>query len=395
MSLFLCLLSLAFAADDAPPTVVAAPGRGVTVTSADGRFSMNLRGRIQLRHSVFVAAPDDEDQRAVTQATQLATTRLWLGGRALGEHTLYQLQLAVGPKDYRDGAISPVYDAYLDLTHNPNLSFRVGQYFVPFDRLRTIREFALQLPDRPRVVSELTLDRDLGVMAYSDHLGGESSPVAYRLGVFGGSGIHQLTTKPPGGLVVGRVELRPLGAFDDADSEGDLQRREEAALAFGLGAAYNLGSTRARSTTSTAYVGGTADYLHLVVDGVFKARGFALEAEFVTRDATEDRIRSVDDAGAPVVEYTRSGWGAVAQPSMMLTEHVELAARYGRLAASEGTDPTYLDDVALRENEVAGGLNWYLNGHRFKVQTGAGALFGDEAPGDAEVSAHLLVDAMF
>lgn len=394
-SFLLCLTSLALAADGAPPTVAAAPGQGVTITSADGRSSMNLRGRIQLRHSVFVAAPDDADVRDVTQATQLATVRLWLGGRALGEHTLYQLQLAVGPRDFRDGAISPVYDAYLDLTQSRDLSLRVGQAFVPFDRLRTIREFALQLPDRPRVVSELSLDRDIGVYAYSNALGGADSPIAYRVGVFGGSGIHQLAAKPPGGLFVGRLELRPLGPIDDADSEGDLLRRDEPGLAIGLGAAYNLGTTRARSTTSTVYAAGTTDYLHLVVDGVFKWQGFAFEAELVTRDAAGDRIRGTDDTGAPLVEATRSGWGAVAQPSVMVTERVELAARYARLAASEGTDPSYVDDVAARANEVAGGLNVYLNGHRFKVQTGAGALFGDEAPGDAEIAAHLLVDVTF
>lgn len=388
-----CSMMLAQAAD-VPVDVTGAPGRGLAVTSTDGRFSMSLRGRFQLRQSVFAAAPDEEGERALTQATQLYTTRLWIGGHVLDEDTKYLMQLAVGPRDFRDGALSPIYDAYLDLTHDPNLSLRVGQLFVPFDRLRTIREFALQLPDRPRVVSELTLDRDIGVYAYSDHLGGERSPVAYRVGVFGGSGIHQLANKPLGGLFVGRLELRPLGPVDD-DSEGDLTRREEPGLALAVAAAYNLGSTRARSTTSAVYTGGTADYLHLAADAVFKWRGFAFETELVSRDAAEDRIRSVADDGAPVVEYTRSGWGFVAQPSLMLTDRFELVGRYGRLGAAEGTDPAYVDDVALRENEVGGGVNAYLNGHRFKIQAGGGALFGDEAPGRAELAGHLLVDAMF
>lgn len=380
---------------DAPPKVTAAPGKGITITAADDRFSMNLRGRVQLRESLFLTAPDEEDSRETTLQTQLYTTRLSFGGHVLDEDTKYQLQLAVGPRDFRDGAISPVYDAYLDFTQSRDLSVKLGQMFVPFDRLRTIREFALQLPDRPRVVSELTLDRDLGAYAYSDHLGGERSIVAYRLGVFGGSGIHQLTAHPPGGMVVGRLELRPLGPVDD-DSEGDLERRREPGLALGVAGAYDLGSTRARSTTSTVYTAGTADYLHLAADAVFQWRGFAWENELVLRDASEDVLRGEDDDGNPIVEYTRSGWGFVSQPSLMLSSRFELAARYGRLAAREGTDPAYLDDVAARANEVALGANVYLNQHRFKFQSNVGGFFGDEgSPADAELVVNALVDVTF
>lgn len=391
----LALTAAAFGADSAPPTVTAAPGKGITVTSADGRFAMNLRGRVQLRESVFFTAPDEDGARETTMQTQVFTTRLWWGGHVLNEDTKYLLQLAVGPRDFRDGAISPIFDAYFDFTQNPNLSVRLGQIFVPFDRLRTIREFSLQLADRPRVVSELTLDRDIGAYAYSDHLGGEKSPVAYRLGVFGGSGIHQLSAHPPGGMVVGRLELRPLGPVDD-DSEGDLERREKPGVAFGVAGAYNLGSTRARSTTSTVFVGDTANYLHLAADAVFKWKGFAWENEYVLRDASADVLRGTDEDGNPIVEYTRSGWGFVSQPSMMVSKRAELVARYGRLAASEGTDQAYVDDVAARANEVAVGANLYLNQHRFKLQGGLGGFFGDEmAPTDAELVANALIDVMF
>lgn len=386
------LIDLALAEE--PATVTAALGKGLTVTSADGRTSMNVRGRFQLRESVYATTPDD-GARDVTMQTQLVTARLWLGGTALSKDTTYALQLAVSPKDYRDGATSPVFDAYVNFAHHRDLSVRVGQTFVPFDRLRTIREFALQLPDRPRSISEFALDRDLGVYAYSDHLGGDDSPVAYRLGVFGGSGIHQLAAHAPGGLVVGRVELRPLGPIDD-DSEGDLARHARPGLALGLAAAYNAASTRARSTTSTVYLGGTADYLHLAADAVFKWRGFAWEGEFILRDASEDALTSTTADGAARVEYTRSGWGLVAQPSLLLTDRVEVAARYGRIAAAEGTDPAYVSDAAARANELGFGVNAYVNGHRFKVQQGVSAFFGDAgSPADAELSAHVLIDATF
>lgn len=391
--MLLLLAANARAADEDPPTVSVAPGNGVTITGADDTYSLTLRGRVQLREGVYASAPDEEGARDATMITQIYTTRLWFSGFVLNPDTKYLLQLAVSPRDFRDGAISPIFDAYLDLTQNPNLSVRVGQLFVPFDRLRTIRESTLQMVDRPRVVSELTLDRDIGAYAYSDHLGGEESPVAYRLGVFGGSGIHQLDAHPPGGMGVGRLELRPLGEIDD-DSEGDLDRRDAPGLALGLAAAYDLGSTRARGTTSTVYQVGTADYLHLAADAVFKWHGFAWESELVLRDAARDSWTGALDDGTRVTEYSRSGWGFVSQPSLMLSDEVELSARYARLAASHGTDPTFVDDAADHANELGLGVSEYINGHRFKVQQGVTAFFG-ESPADAELSGVVLVDFMF
>jgi hypothetical protein len=393
----LSLATLAFAADPPaePPTVGASPGRGFTVATADGKFSMNIRGRIMLRETLTAAIPDDAGERDLSMATQVWTARVYLQGHTLSEDTKYVLQLAVAPNDYRDGTISPIFDAYLDLTHNPNASVRIGQLFVPFDRARTNREFALQLATRPRPVGELTLDRDVGVYLYSNGLGGESSPLAYRVGVFGGGGGNALSGKEPGGLGVARVELHPFGYMADADSEGDLERREEPGLAIGAGAAYNVNTNRARSTTSTTYVGGTTDYLHLAGDVVAKWRGAALMGEVLVRDASADEIVSEDDTGAQVIEATRSGWGWLVQPSLMLTDKLEVAGRYSHMTASEGTDPKFVDELAAKENEVAAGLNWYQNGHRFKIQTTWVALFGEAGFGDAEHGGYLQLDVSF
>ena len=72
--------------------------------------------------------------------------------------------------------------------------------------------------------------------------------------------------------------------------------------AFGLGAAYNLNTTRARSTTSTTYTLGTADYLHLAGDVVFKWRGVAVMGEAVLRDAQEESWTVTDDEGLAAVD---------------------------------------------------------------------------------------------
>jgi hypothetical protein len=390
------LLLWAHIARAADPTATAtgAPGKGLRVTSEDGKFSMNLRGRIQLREawsSPPPAAPGVDREPVMIGRVQ--TARIFMTGHTLSKDVQYTVQLAVAPNDYRDGTISPVYDAYLDLTHNPNLSVRAGQIFVPFDRSRTIREFALQLPDRPRPVSEFSLDRDVGVYLYSDHLGGADSIFAYKVGAFAGGGPNAMVAKEPGVLGVARAELRPLGPLDD-DSEGDLERRTKPGLAIGAAAAYNLNTNRARSTTSATYTGNTFDYTHLAADVVFKWRGFALLGEVISRTAGQDSATGKDKDGVRVTELSRSGWGYIAQPSMMLTKKLEVAGRFTETKAREGTDPALVEEVKTLGKELGLGLNWYQNGHRFKVQGGWTARFGSEFS-EADHGASVLVDVMF
>jgi hypothetical protein len=388
--------ALAAAAEPAPvkPAATGAPGKGLTVTSPSGDFSMSVRGRVQLRTQLVAPPPDPAGApREPTLITRVQTARVFLAGHTLSPDVNYLMQLAVAPNDYRDGTISPVYDAYLDLTHNPNASLRVGQIFVPFDRARTIREFALQLPDRQRVVSELSLDRDIGAYLYSDHLGGESSIFAYRVGVFGGGGPNAVVAKEPGLLSMARLELRPLGPIDD-DQEGDLTRTPSPRLALGAAAAYNLNTNRTRSTTSTTYTANTADYTHLAADLVFKWRGASLLGEVISRTAATDELRGEDAAGAPVTEWARSGWGWFVQPGAMLVGDLELSGRYGALTAREGTDPTFLAEVEAFDKETGLGLSWYRNGHRFKVQGGWSARWGADFD-QAEHGASVLCDLNF
>jgi len=348
-----------------PTELSGAPGKGFTASFGDA-FSLNLRSRIQVRYQLDVPS-DTPDDRPTQQAVSIGTLRVWLSGHALTPELGYMIQLALAARDYRDGATSHVYDAYLDWRAHRDASLRVGQHFVQLDRLRTIREWALQLADRPRPVGELTLDRDVGITLYSDHFLGDSSPLAYRVGVFGGGGINLATGKTPGALVVGRLELRPLGEIDD-DVEGDLERRPEPRIALGGGLAANVNTNRVRSTTGATYAGGTTDYLHAATDLVFKWRGIALQAEYLWKDASDDAIESTDEGGMPRAEATRSGHGWVLQASYVLPFPLEVIGRLSRLIARRGTDPRLVSESVELGQEIGGGLTYYLNGHRFKLQ---------------------------
>lgn len=376
------------------PEISGAPGDGVTFEFGK-TFSLNVRSRIQLRYQINVPPRDDSGNRDVEQLVNIGTARLWLSGNVYVPELTYMIQLAVAGRDYRDGATSPIYDAYIDWKVHRDFNVRAGQYFVPFDRLRTVREWALQMADRPRPVLELTLDRDVGIVVSSDRFLGDHSPLAWRLGVFGGGGTNLSTGRTPGALFVGRLELRPLGPIDD-DKEGDLERRKSPGLALGGALASNLETNRLRSTTGPTFEGGTTDYLHAAADLVFKWQGFGLQGEYLWKRASTDRILSVAPDGTPLTEYTRSGHGWVVQASYAFDPPFELVGRLSRLYALAGTDPAFVAEVDARGQEVAAGANYYFNGHRLKLQADwIARMPTDFRFGDADHVVHVQLDATF
>jgi hypothetical protein len=371
--------------------VTGEPGKGLTVKVGDA-FSLNIKSRMQIRYQLDIPnGPQDN----MLQTVNIGTARIWLSGNILSPKFLYMIQLAVAGRDYRDGATSPIFDAFVDWKVHRDFSLKAGQYFVPFDRLRTVREFALQMADRPRPVAELTLDRDVGVTMYSDTFLHDKSPVAYRIGAFGGGGTNLTTGKFPGGLFVGRLELRPLGPIDD-DSEGDLERRKKPALALGGAFAANLNTNRLRSTTGATFTGGRTHYFHGAADLVFKWWGFALQGEYLRKVASVNDIFSTDEEGMPVTEWTRTAEGWVAQASYVFDPPIEIVGRMSGLYALGRTDPALIAELEQRGQEVGAGLNYYFNGHRMKLQTDWIALMPYNFDfGEAAHVVHLQLDVTF
>lgn len=356
------------------PEVVLAAGKGLTVTSADKRFQVTFRSRMQLRESYLHSDTVDTNELSVR------TLRFSTYGYVLSPDLKYQIQLAFGSNDFDKDSASPIFDAYLEYVGVRDLNVRFGQYFVPFDRARTIREFALQFVDRQTVVRELTLDRDVGLMLYSTDLFGWGSRLAYNLFLGAGDGknrVNDLNTQKPSVLIVGRLTLRPFGAFDD-DQEGDLTRGKQPRLAWGIAAGYNRATTRDRSTSGGFYTIGSFNYTHAATDLVFKWRGFSLLAEGVLRKANRRANGGENAAGVHITERSRSGFGYFAQVGQMLSDKVELTARWDDLHANKGTDPALKKLVRTSGRQLGGGLNVYLNGHALKLQADYFYIFGSD-----------------
>lgn len=351
----------------AAPTLTLSQGKGLSVTSADERFSFGVRGRIQLRETI-------RHESDFHNETQPRTFRLFTYGHLLSKDLQYVVQLAFGAAEYDPSSPSPVFDAFVDYKLHRDAQLRVGQYFVVFDRARTIRESALQLVDRQQVIQELNLDRDVGLTVLSTDLFGQGGKLNYALGIYGGNGRNRTSNKRAGYLFTGRIGVKPFGQFDD-DVEGDLQRLAKPRLAIGLAAAFNDNADRNRGTIGTAYQEATFDYKYAAADLVFKWHGVSFMAEVLTRQARVDSKTNLVGT-ATVKEWSRSGWGYLLQAGVMITPRVEVAGRWDELRAVGNTDPALVTLAQTQGHEVGGGINIYLNGHFLKLQADYAARFG-------------------
>lgn len=332
-----------------PPVVDVGLGSGVTIRSSDDQASLNIRARIQLRATVVdnpVDAAEDTTEVLVRRA------RLVLQGHAAGPTFTYYLQFSFANLDNEADLRLPLRDAYVTWSASRDLSLRAGQMKVPFSRQRVVSSSALQMVDRSIVVSELNLDRDVGVQVFSRDLFG-TGRLGYAIGVFGGEGRNRLGRRA-GLLYTARLEAWPFGAFDDY-VESDMQRRLRPRLAIGLSSGYNQNTNRPRSTIGTPYTAGDLDYTHAGADVLFKWRGVSLTSELMYRSAR---------AGAGHARpLPRSAWGAYVQGGYLLTSRSELTGRLGVLEPHTGSDP-----LLVGADEIGVGMSHYLHGHDLKVQ---------------------------
>ena len=338
-------------------------GRGVTFRTADERFSLNLRARMQARFTLA--------ERPVEPKTefQIRRARLVLQGNLFGRDQQYYIQLGFSNQDTEPDLRLPLRDAYFIWSRFRDVSVRVGQMKVPFGRQRVVSSSAQQMVDRSLAVGEFNLDRDVGLVLFSKDLFGLGSRLGYQLGVFGGDGRNRLSDVF-GLLWVARVQVTPFGEFDDL-VEADVQRLPRPRLALGFGAAYNQNSRRARSTFSDTYLEGF-DQLHLGADLTFKLAGFSLAVEWLWRRANESS-HMVTVSGASVTEYARSGYGYHVQAGYLFNDHLEVSARWAQVIPFRGSDPRL-----HRTRELGAGASWYFAQHNLKIQADWFNVFREE-----------------
>lgn len=341
-------------------------GHGLTVRSEDRSFSLTIRGRLQLLTEINVtpetaAQPDSREDVEFF----IRRARLVLSGTMLHPDLQYYFQLGMAPRDMEPDLLIPIRDAHVTWTGIPNLSIRVGQMKVPFNRERVISSSALQLVDRSPVNAELTLDRDMGIQVFGNDLFDLGDYLGYQLGVFMGDGRMRLN-EGAGFLYVARLQIQPFGEFEDSYIEVDFSREARPRLSIGVGGAFNHEARRTRSSNGDFYQLAGFDYAHAELDFMFKYAGFSAMGELLYRQATGPSVRMGNVDGVDVTETAANALGYFLQAGYLFEPMIEVAGRYSEIVPVTSAELPATSVPPRRE--ITLGLNWYPMEHALKLQ---------------------------
>jgi len=356
-------------------------GKGFLLSSSDGgKYSLTMTGRLQIGTVLL-------DGNQETQFwPDIYSARFIFTGNVVSRDIFYMMQLGFGEQE-RYYSPTPLLDAWIDFRQIPEAHVRIGT----LDKHAPRHSSANNVLTMDSIVHyELDLFRDVGIRVYSDKPFG-TDKLKYIFELSSGKGMTYLTQPTVFSvLYYGRVEVSPLGAFDNTRL-GDQARRQKPAFSLALQGAYNQ---NAIFPMSDWFAPGQVpfqqpfNYVHASADLVFKWHGFSLLATSIYRRATTLSHEVQDSSGLPVTEYSRNGWGWFTVASMMLTDRLEVASRIGALYQigrpaglvatapyqAEGFTQAQLADVRnLRE--AVGGLSYYFVGHSFKIQADYARIF--------------------
>jgi hypothetical protein len=349
------------------------PGKGVEINSADDKFQLRIRVRVQMlytyAHDENLGTNEGDEPEANLQDFRLRRARFVFQGYAFGKHNQYKLEIDPLRKD------NVVLDYYLDFTKNRDIQVRVGQYKISSNRTRVISSGNLQMVDRSQVNSEFSLDRDIGIDIRSrDFLG--KNKMRYVLGISSGNGLNNPQFKDFSMVYLARVEYLPLGIFRDY-SEVDFARTKPR---LSIGATYSFfqNADRNRGMVGVPFAdGGTADYHFVFVDAIFKARGFSAISELAFRTGQ----RNVGDIAPTDPDYDpdlptdpRNGIGWMLQAGYLIPHTgFEFAARGALVKANSKRGATSLTD----QYGTTFSVSYYFARHPFKIQADVSQLWED------------------
>lgn len=353
---------------DGSPFTPVTFGNGIEFYDQENEFRLNLRFRIQNRAEFIFPEENSED---VSLDWAVRRVRLRMNGTIYSPKLRYLLQLSFsrGDQDWNNSRFSNVVrDAIFtyDLTERLQVAF--GQGKLPGNRQRVVSSGDQQFVDRSIVNAAFNIDRDFGFQAQYE------LPVATQIfrfkgAITSGEGRNQSVSPDNKLFYTSRLEWLPFGQFSRNGDyfESDLAMEENLKASFAYTASFLEDAARANGPVGEIFTttGNLEDPLirrtQIVqyADAVFKYRGHSLYMEYVNKRAKD-----------PVVNATQAvltGDAFNVQMGKMLSENVEIAARYSAIYPT--TEVRAIHDEV---REWSAGLNYFINGHRIKLQGNVG-----------------------
>jgi len=343
--------------------------KGFTLASADGASFVKIRGLLQLDSRLFF----DDGGGVVNNSFVLRRARLISEGRFAKNHGFQSTA------EFGGGSVS-ILDANFTVALNHALAFKLGKFKAPVG-LELLQSDSWTFFNERSLVTNLVPNRDLGVQAFGDVLGGT---VSYQLGVFNGVADGASSTNADFDNekdVAGRVIAAPFKNAAGSSVQG---------LSFGVAGSLGREKTTAGRTSGYRTDGQQTFFAYnaaALADGAsrrvapqadYRLGSFGAIGEYVVStinvrpSATGAKTDLKNHAWQLAAGYVLTGeesscngvtphdnfdWSAGAWGAF------EVAARYADLEIDDQAFPTSASAAgnADRAQSLGLGLNWYLS----------------------------------
>ncbi|WP_432412529.1 porin [Rasiella sp. SM2506] len=347
-------------------------GKGlINFVAKDSSFSVQFAPRIQGRYS----AEWNHDGTSYGKPEynfSIRRARLKFAGFAYSPKLNYKIELGLSNRDisganqFNRNTPRIILDAVIMWNFYENFEVWAGQTKLPGNVERVVSSANLQLIDRSLLNSNFNIDRDVGVQVRHETNWGGNFWTREKTAVSQGEG-RNISEGNEGGLqYTGRLEFLPFGKFTSGGDyqQGDLKREQSPKLMVGVTYDYNNNAVKTRSNLGSYMFleDGSlyeTDITTLFADVMFKYKGFALMAEYASRDA--DTPIAVEADGTATGDIVRIGNAFNIQTSYLFKNNYEITGRY---------TTTDFKSVAGKapEDQYTLGVSKYIVGHKLKVQ---------------------------
>lgn len=337
-------------------------GKGIGITSPDSLFQMNIRFRMQNRVTYL-----ENDGENGAYDGQIRRLRLRLDGYVGNPKFLYAIQLSFAPGDVgeiKEGEnINIIRDAVVFYRPNKHWNISFGQTKLPGNRQRVNSSGGLQLTDRTINNAKFTIDRDFGFQVHNMNEFKDKFSYNFKAALSTGEG-RNVTGKADDGIAVtGKVEVLPFGAFakDGTYFEGDVIREKKPKLMLSGAFQQNNHARRTQGQLGNDLFE-KRTMRSVLLDGMFKYKGWAAMASYMSRSTTENAI-TFNPEDITESNYAFVGNGFDYQVSYNTKKNYEFIARYS--LQKVGND---IETKAPNTKEYSIGVTKYIWEHAFKLQ---------------------------
>ena len=336
-------------------------GKGLSMTSPDSAYRLNIRFRMQNR----IAATFYDNDEKETEA-RIRRLRLRFDGFVFSPKIVYVLQLSFTPGDVSGNVngLPPniIRDAMIYYSPNRYWTFGFGQTKLPGNRQRVNSSGALQLVDRSIANAVFTIDRDFGVQAIYRRTSEDKFGFVIKTAISTGEGRNWIDEEGTHYAYTGRLELFPFGEFtkNGAYFEGDILHESKPKLMIGVGGSYNNQALRANGQLGNMLYK-PVDLTSFFADIIFKYQGLAVMLDYMYRGAYTTVYYDADNM---VLPYLGTGYNA--QLSYAFKNNYEIVGRYTYITPSES-----INEFSDERNQYTMGVNKYIKGHNLKIQLDA------------------------